>query len=197
MVAKPGTDTIEPTFKLMMIRTNIAPSHDVAHCRLLLIRIALCRDWLRAFHHGNDVCGYIAAVPGGAFGNIITRILKLASSTYERAQCGRRQSVEILPRAGKPACCQRRKLGSGGALGGGSSSPKPDSRDIPLVGTGIAPVAGQDERPADSGKETPSRKGNFQKRTAEAVEHTLQEHPNGSAPPLDRLTQDLDPDKDL
>jgi len=85
--------------------------------RLLLIRIALCRDWLRAFHHGNDVCGYIAAVPGGAFGNIITRILKLASSTYERAQCGRRQSVEILPRAGEPACCQRRKLGSGGALG--------------------------------------------------------------------------------
>ena len=82
MVAKPGTDTIEPTFKLMMIRTNIAPSHDVAHCRLLLIRTALCRDWLRGFYHGNDVCGYIAAVPGGAFGNIITRLLKLAPSTH-------------------------------------------------------------------------------------------------------------------
>src|SRR6266566_8076881 len=117
MVAKPGTDTIEPTFKLMMIRTNIAPSHDVAHCRLLLIRTALCRDWLRGFHHGNDVCGYIAAVPGGAFGNIITRLLKLASSTHEHAQCGRRQTVEILPRADEPACSQRRKLGSGAPCG--------------------------------------------------------------------------------
>jgi hypothetical protein len=31
MVEKPGTDAIEPTFKLMMIRTYMAPSHDVAH----------------------------------------------------------------------------------------------------------------------------------------------------------------------
>jgi hypothetical protein len=31
MVEKLGTNAIEPTFKLMMISTYIAPSHDVAH----------------------------------------------------------------------------------------------------------------------------------------------------------------------
>jgi hypothetical protein len=69
--------------------------------------------------------------------------------------------------------------------------------DIPLAGTGIAPVAGDDDRPRDTDQRSPQDKGDFQKRLAEAVEHTLQEHPDGSAPPLDRLTQDRDPSKDL
>jgi hypothetical protein len=71
--------------------------------------------------------------------------------------------------------------------------------DIPLVGSGVAPVAGQDERPPerDTSKGAPERKRRFQKRLAEKVEQTLEEHPDGSAPPLDRLTQDLDPNKDL
>ena len=65
------------------------------------------------------------------------------------------------------------------------------------MGTGIAPVAPEDGRPVDAGKEAPRPERNFQKRLQEEVEHTLQEHPDGSAPPLDRLTQDLDPNKDL
>ena len=89
--------------------------------------------------------------------------------------------------------------------GRGSSSRKdvaesrPDSADIPLVGAGVAPVAGHDERSPDAGtgEGTPERKQRFQKRLAEKVEQTLEEHPDGSAPPLDRLTQDLDPNKDL
>jgi hypothetical protein len=68
---------------------------------------------------------------------------------------------------------------------------------VHLVGTGIAPVAPDDTQPTDVGRDVPQRKGNFQKRVQEEVEHTLQEHPDGSAPPLDRLTQDLDPNKDL
>ena len=76
-----------------------------------------------------------------------------------------------------------------------TSGPTPNS-GVPLVGTGIAPVAPDDDRPADAG-DTPGRKGNFQKRVQEEVEHSLQEHPDGSAPPLDRLTQDLDPNKEL
>lgn len=69
--------------------------------------------------------------------------------------------------------------------------------DIPLVGSGIAPVAGDDGRPPDSDREPVRGKLDFQKRVTEKVEHSLQEHPDGSAPPLDRLTQDLDPAKDL
>jgi len=81
--------------------------------------------------------------------------------------------------------------------------------DVPLAGTGIAPVApdaarpvdtgevARKERPLDTDEEAPRRGRNFQKRLAQEVEHTLQEHPDGSAPPLDRLTQDLDPRKDL
>ena len=69
--------------------------------------------------------------------------------------------------------------------------------DIPLVGTNIAPVAGDDDRPRDSDPESRPRKRDFQKRVTEEVEHSLQEHPDGSAPPLDRLTQDLDPSKEL
>jgi hypothetical protein len=44
MVEKPGTDAIEPTFKLMMIRTYITPSPDVAHFapRFAGIRSAAC-----------------------------------------------------------------------------------------------------------------------------------------------------------
>ena len=76
---------------------------------------------------------------------------------------------------------------------------RPDSPDIPLVGAGVAPVAGHDERSPDSdtSEGAPERKRRFQKRLAEKVEQTLEEHPEGSAPPLDRLTQDLDPAKDL
>lgn len=75
----------------------------------------------------------------------------------------------------------------------------PSADDIPLVGAGVAPVAGHDERPPDhdTGEGAPERKHRFQKRLAEKVEQTLEEHPDGSAPPLDRLTQDLDPAKDL
>ena len=77
--------------------------------------------------------------------------------------------------------------------------PTKDAPDIPLVGAGIAPVTGQDERAPDldTGEGAPERKHRFQKRLAEKVEQTLEEHPDGSAPPLDRLTQDLDPAKDL
>jgi hypothetical protein len=76
---------------------------------------------------------------------------------------------------------------------------RPDPRGIPLVGAGIAPVTGHDDRPGDqdTGEGAPERKHRFQKRLAEKVEQSLAEHPDGSAPPLDRLTQDLDPDKDL
>ena len=76
---------------------------------------------------------------------------------------------------------------------------QPDPGGIPLVGAGVAPVAGHDERSpdADTGEGTPERRHRFQKRLAEKVEQTLEEHPDGSAPPLDRLTQDLDPGKDL
>jgi hypothetical protein len=51
--------------------------------------------------------------------------------------------------------------------------------------------------PREGDEKAPQRGRNFQKRLAQEVEHTLQEHPDGSAPPLDRLTQDLDPRKDL
>ena len=50
---------------------------------------------------------------------------------------------------------------------------------------------------ADTGEGPPERKHRFRKRLAEKVELSLEEHPDGSAPPLDRLTQDLDPNKDL
>jgi hypothetical protein len=71
--------------------------------------------------------------------------------------------------------------------------------DIPLVGAGVAPIAGQDECSPDANttEGAPERKRRFQERLAEKVEQTLEEHPDGSAPPLDRLTQDLDPAKDL
>ena len=82
---------------------------------------------------------------------------------------------------------------------GAARRKKPAADDIPLVGTGVAPVAGHDEGPPerDTGEGAPERKHRFQKRLAEKVEQTLEEHPDGSAPPLDRLTQDLDPNKDL
>jgi hypothetical protein len=73
----------------------------------------------------------------------------------------------------------------------------PRTSRVPLVGTGIAPVAPDDPGSSERGEEAPQRKGDFQKRIQEEVEQTLQEHPDGSAPPLDRLTQDLDPKKDL
>jgi hypothetical protein len=80
----------------------------------------------------------------------------------------------------------------GNEPGAESTSGRPE---IPLVGAGVAPVAGHDERRADPG--APERKRNFQKRLTEKVDQSLKEHPDGSAPPLDRLTQDLDPSKDL
>jgi hypothetical protein len=75
----------------------------------------------------------------------------------------------------------------------------PDASDIPLVAAGVAPVAAHDEQLPDANttEGAPERKRRFQKRLAEKVEQTLAEHPDGSAPPLDRLTQDLDPAKDL
>jgi hypothetical protein len=75
----------------------------------------------------------------------------------------------------------------------------PDASDIPPVGAGVAPVAGHDERSpdVDTGEGAPERKRKFQKRLAEKVDQSLKEHPDGSAPPLDRLTQDLDPSTDL
>jgi hypothetical protein len=61
------------------------------------------------------------------------------------------------------------------------------------------PAAGADERPLDTDEAAPPREGNFQRRLAREIAHprSLAEHPDGSAPPLDRLTQDLDPRKDL
>jgi hypothetical protein len=71
------------------------------------------------------------------------------------------------------------------------SMPKPDIHP--------RPVAGHDEQPPDANTREggPERKRRFQKRLAEKVDQSLKEHPDGSAPPLDRLTQDLDPNKDL
>lgn len=70
----------------------------------------------------------------------------------------------------------------------------PEPGDIPFAGT-----AGEGERPLDTDEEAPPRAGNFQRRLAQEIAHprSLAEHPDGSAPPLDRLTQDLDPRKDL
>ena len=73
----------------------------------------------------------------------------------------------------------------------------PRSPNVPLAGAGVAPVAPDDARPTEASEKAPRRKGDFQKRVQEEVEHSLQEHPDGSAPPLDRLTQDLDPNKEL
>jgi hypothetical protein len=56
-----------------------------------------------------------------------------------------------------------------------------------------------DRKQVPEPSETPRRERKFRKRLADEVKHprSLQEHPDGSAPPLDRLTQDLDPSKDL
>jgi hypothetical protein len=80
-----------------------------------------------------------------------------------------------------------------------TADPTTDSPDIPLVGARVAPVAGHDEQSphADTGEGVSERKQSFQKRLDEKVEQSRAEHPDGSAPPLDRLTQDLDPNKDL
>ena len=85
-----------------------------------------------------------------------------------------------------------RRPGKKPAAAFGAASP-----DIPLVGAGIAPVAGHDEKPADTGEGAPERKRKFQKRLAQKLDQSLKEHPDGSAPPLDRLTQDLDPSTEL
>jgi hypothetical protein len=79
---------------------------------------------------------------------------------------------------------------------GPRKKPAAESSDIPFVGAGVAPVAGP-ERPADAQDGAPERKRKFQKRLSEKVDQSLKEHPDGSAPPLDRLTQDLDPSTDL
>ena len=80
---------------------------------------------------------------------------------------------------------------------GPKKKPTAESPDIPLVGAGVAPVAGPDEQPADTREGAPERKRKFEKRLSEKVDQSLTEHPDGSAPPLDRLTQDLDPSTDL
>jgi len=62
-----------------------------------------------------------------------------------------------------------------------------------------SPAASPEQRPRDTAEESPDDERKFRKRVAEEIKHprSLQEHPDGSAPPLDRLTQDLDPRKDL
>jgi hypothetical protein len=73
-------------------------------------------------------------------------------------------------------------------------------RSSPEGTTEQRPLDTDEEGPArDTDEESSVREGNFQKRLAEEIKHprSLQEHPDGSAPPLDRLTQDLDPRKDL
>jgi hypothetical protein len=80
---------------------------------------------------------------------------------------------------------------------GPKKKPAAESPDIPLVGAGVAPVAGLDEQPDDTREGAPERKRQFEKRLSEKVDQSLAEHPDGSAPPLDRLTQDLDPSTDL
>lgn len=68
------------------------------------------------------------------------------------------------------------------------------SPDAATKGRGSSP---RKKPAADSGPGEPERKRNFQKRLTEKVDQSLREHPDGSAPPLDRLTQDLDPSTDL
>ncbi len=72
---------------------------------------------------------------------------------------------------------------------------KPRKRRPP--GERPLPTRESDKRAAD--EENPARPKSFQERLAEEVKHprSLKEHPEGSAPPLDRLTQDLDPRKEL
>ena len=79
------------------------------------------------------------------------------------------------------------------------SPPKPGARSMPKPDIHPRPAPDRDVRSPerDTGEGAPERKHRFQKRLAEKVEQTLEEHPDGSAPPLDRLTQDLDPSKDL
>jgi hypothetical protein len=75
-------------------------------------------------------------------------------------------------------------------------SRQPDD-DLTLADTGAAPVSGDDVSPLGTDEEDPARPRDFRRRLAQEIEHpTPQEHPDGSAPLLDRLTQDLDPSKD-
>jgi hypothetical protein len=79
-------------------------------------------------------------------------------------------------------------------------SRRPDD-DISLADAGAAPVDGDDESPLGTDEEDPARPRNLQRRLAQKIEQEIehpspQEHPDGSAPLLDRLTQDLDPRKD-
>jgi hypothetical protein len=59
------------------------------------------------------------------------------------------------------------------------------------------PVSADDPHPLGTDEEDPARPRNLQQRLAQEIEHpSPQEHPDGSAPLLDRLTQDVDPRKD-
>jgi hypothetical protein len=76
-------------------------------------------------------------------------------------------------------------------------SRQPDD-DITLADAGAAPVSGDDVSPLGTDEEDPARPRDFRRRLAAEIEHpSPQEHPDGSAPLLDRLTQDLDPSKDV
>jgi hypothetical protein len=73
-------------------------------------------------------------------------------------------------------------------------------RSSPETITDKRPLDTDEEGPArDTDEESPGGEDSLQRRLAEEIKHprSLQEHPDGSAPPLDRLTRDLDPRKDL
>lgn len=60
------------------------------------------------------------------------------------------------------------------------------------------PASGDNVSPHGTDEEDPARPRDFRQRIAEEIEDpSPQEHPDGSAPLLDRLTQDLDPSKDI
>jgi hypothetical protein len=85
--------------------------------------------------------------------------------------------------------------------GGPARDPDPPRQpddDVTLAGTGAAPASGDDVSPLGTDEEDPARPRDFRRRLAQEIEHpSPQEHPDGSAPLLDRLTQDLDPSKDV
>jgi hypothetical protein len=73
---------------------------------------------------------------------------------------------------------------------------KRQSRNDQSVPAHEVPVSDDDPRPLGTDAEDPARPRDFRQRLAKEIEHpSPPEHPDGSAPLLDRLTQDLDPRK--
>jgi hypothetical protein len=62
---------------------------------------------------------------------------------------------------------------------GPKKKPAADAPDIPLVGAGVAPVAGPDEQPADTREGAPERKRKFEKRLSEKSIRALRNTPTG------------------